>query len=420
MYNQIAEARFNLHILEQNNLVEIKIKELKSKLKFFLSNLERAIEELNNEYPNITDILNLLKNSLKLDPFIKKKSFVEEMSKMTLSALQHSNEDSHEEYSQITQIIRSREEIDILKEKIIRLTKVLSSKDIQSKDDRIKKFFGDLSKIINELGEGGLSQINDNHSEGINLSNFNQIANFNQNESIKKNKDNIDQALKVIDTLNRAFDELLNLYIVNDEDDLLMARLALLMGARPNAEQLEHCALNGKLKLTKLLLEHQVPIPKYLESGKSLLMRIVEIGDKKIAEELLKCESIDVNQVIEDENKSWCASIMEFFKCKSKGARGETALHIAASKGNKDMIDLLIRYGADEDILDLKGNSYRDYLSPPIEVLPKKQLPISLDELNNHSASDSDKWQIHARRNPNMRSNFVPRITASKEILERG
>jgi ankyrin repeat protein len=142
------------------------------------------------------------------------------------------------------------------------------------------------------------------------------------------------------------------------------------------------CA-SGNVEHCKIIIEHEVPqnvinlISPLVDADKEILL---EFGKKQtplhlacrkghtdIVKLLLKYHAVSNLQDEEGNTALHYAINMESADCllseeyktnpNIPNRRGQTPLHVAAAKGNVGIIDLLIRHGADQDILDDQGQT---------------------------------------------------------------
>ena len=143
---------------------------------------------------------------------------------------------------------------------------------------------------------------------------------------------------------------------VEENDDVIS--LLLDKGADVNAENykkwtpLRRVCLRGHQKIAKILLKNNINTHVRSEGGWTPLLEVVTgnfSGNRSASrKELLKL-------LLEYDSSSRVINARE--------AYGETALHIATKKNQKEIVQILLEYGIDSNYKDLDGRTAKDYAS---------------------------------------------------------
>lgn len=143
---------------------------------------------------------------------------------------------------------------------------------------------------------------------------------------------------------------------VEENDDVIS--LLLDKGAGINAENykkwtpLHRVCLRGHQKIAKILLKNNINTHVRSEGGWTPLLEVVTgnfSGNRSASrKELLKL-------LLEYDSSSRVINARE--------AYGETALHIATKKNQKEIVQILLEYGIDSNYKDLDGRTAKDYAS---------------------------------------------------------
>jgi ankyrin repeat protein len=146
---------------------------------------------------------------------------------------------------------------------------------------------------------------------------------------------------------------------------------------------LSHTVYMGpnRYDLVKLLLDHGALVDYRTHTGGSVLTAVCanEDGEPEVLELLLKQKTM-VNYQIRSRNTRWrnihrISRLLYRYKLSSSGlvrnlARktGMTALHCAAKRGDVDIVNLLLQYGADPSIKNVLGETAIDFSSDFPEI----------------------------------------------------
>lgn len=134
-------------------------------------------------------------------------------------------------------------------------------------------------------------------------------------------------------------DNISPLHLACEDGNLQFVKLLIQFGAHVNTEQTENgyppfiSAVNGgNVQVIRLLLEHGADPTFHLKDGSTAIHAAIsaEKNPAESLEEVLKCEELDVNEKIVDENNN-----------------AYTALHLASEVGDPRMIRALLARGAE-------------------------------------------------------------------------
>lgn len=179
------------------------------------------------------------------------------------------------------------------------------------------------------------------------------------------------------------------LFTAIDQHDINLVTKLLAEGADPNAHRtqppewrplgaaIEEIEFGGPVEIVQLLIRHGADVnAPYINSKLTPLHAAMFVGSLEVLELLLKAGA-DPNALsdedrsplrfaVEQDDLEMAALFLKYGAAKtindSGGFCGYTALGLAARKLNVQMIELLLKAGADQDATDSDGQTARDYL----------------------------------------------------------
>ncbi|MFN7038275.1 MAG: ankyrin repeat domain-containing protein [Alphaproteobacteria bacterium] len=389
------------------NTIEKEINTLNQK---FVELNNKILKTLNQNYNNIDPILkndlNIISEHISKSVSKDNESTLGFLKKLFVGAISEAENNFINDVCDMSKIDNNLREIIALNKKKDNLIEAFS---------KISYFAGG-NILISNLKH----VINDANTDKESFSFLEYYNNFDRHNNLAekiKNNNLVYEAKEIInlhkffDSISSTIDHSLIGYVI--ENDLTMARICLDLGANPvgithEKQAIEFSVQNNNVDMTNLLFNYGAKIPTRYNNQSEDLLHIACRNNNLELTKLLISKGADVNELIRPKlgwgewaYESFVRPIKKLF-VEVPELTGTSPLHIAAKEGNTEIVETLIKSGAKTNITDIKGHTYKDYISNKISAAD-----YAVDEIISKPTYTLESyWKAEHNPTPNTHSNL--------------